>query len=92
LLPADGSAASATSFRVFAEVAWFVAGVSVPVLAFSLHWQPSAPRFLNPAAFLVANPLPDSGEASFHQEFEGAATFVLVSGWVTIRLAPGSDI
>jgi hypothetical protein len=62
------------------------------ILAFSLHWQPNGPRFLNPAAFLVANPLPDSGEASFHQEFAGPATFVLVPGWLTIRLAPGSDI
>jgi hypothetical protein len=35
---------------------------------------------------------PDSGEASFCQDFAGPATFVLVSGLVAIRLAPGRDI
>ena len=43
LLPAVGFAASATPFRVFAEGAWFVAGASVPTLAFSLHRQPRSP-------------------------------------------------
>jgi hypothetical protein len=35
---------------------------------------------------------PDSGEASFHQDFAEPATFVIVSGWVTIRSARGRDI
>jgi hypothetical protein len=49
-------------------------------------------RFFNPAAFFIANPPPDSGEASFHQDFAGPATFVLVPGFVTIRLAHGRGI
>ena len=63
LLPAVGSAAFATPCRVSAEVAWFVAGASVPVLAFSLHWQPSARGADGPdpvLAAVLAFPVPAS--------------------------------
>jgi hypothetical protein len=39
----------------------------------------------------ASTPVPDSGEAFSHQDFAGPATFVLVSGSVTIRLAPRRD-
>lgn len=59
LLTAAGSAASATPCRVFAEVAWFVAGASVPILAFSLHWRPSVPGADGPdPAFAAVSAFP----------------------------------
>ena len=56
LLTAIGSGASATPCRVFAEVAWFVAGASVPILAFSLHWRPSLPEADGPDSAFAAVP------------------------------------
>ena len=56
LLPAVGSAAFAIPCRVFAEVAWFAAGASVPILACSLHWQPSAPGADGPDPAFAAVP------------------------------------
>lgn len=53
---AVGSAASGTPCRAFAEVARSVARASVPILAFSLHWQPRAPGADDPDPAFAAVP------------------------------------